>query len=139
MNDKDMPATLFDTICKVMFGSPEYREKCHSRSMLAVMQTKPRSYKQHLTVYDPFVKTKQLHEIDLDKLKSKIFNVSLYPCKNHKIKGNSDRTFKIMAGPNESSVILIEPEKCNDVPCIVPVLLIKNVTLTYFHYIERYF
>lgn len=58
---------------------------------------------------------------------------------NYMLKSPEKKYIKIMAGPNETSLIIIEVAKCDGTSCLVPVGLVKNGTLNYFIYIEHFF
>lgn len=131
---------VLSAICNGILERSVHRNKCNRRIMVAEDRKKFES-RAHLTIYNPFVTLDQLHNVErLQNIEKQIFFILSYTCQNHVGIGEEKwRTFKIMAGPNETSVILIAPTRCANVPCFVPVELIKNITSDYFLHIEDYF
>lgn len=124
-----------------MFRHTEYMEKCtREKHATRSVQEKMKFFTEYynLTVADQSVATAQSHQ-GSSISKVKIVQVLAYPCGSYKVMDGTSRTFKIMAGPDETSVILIEPTKCNGKPSLIPLELVENLTENYVLNIEKYF
>lgn len=134
-----MPANEFAEICNNLLGHPQYKTKCKSNEMLNEMYKKPKFLTSKLTIINPFVTIQQLCERRLHISEMKIVPVNLYTCVNHVLKGRIRRKYQIMAGPDETSLIIIEPVIYGGDQYLVPVELVENLTLKYIMNIERLF
>lgn len=128
--NNEMTGELFEKLCDVLIRRPNYQGKYKIVSWNNRIK-KPKSDWYQLTIYNPFIIIKNLHQVQLKNLKSKNINVLGFTCNTYVTTDQTSRTFKIMAGPNETSIILIEPTICNGIPCLVPAELVENMTLQY--------
>lgn len=130
-----MEESEFIALCHILLNSPNYKYKC--RFAAAAPHKSTRFY--DVTVYYPFVKPEKLLANQSIESSARIFNVKAYPCTQYVTRNRHERTFKIMAGRNETSIIIIEPSRCNGVRCLVPAEMIENLDINYIRDMETYF
>lgn len=102
------------------------------------IQSDPKIKKYFVNIYEPFDIVQHLHTSE-EILKVKRLQLSVFSCSKYKPKGKRTKTYKIMAGLDKSSVILIEPTKYNDELHLVPVELIENLHRDYVLHFEDWF
>lgn len=91
-----------------------------------------------LTILKPFVTSQHLHT-NQENLIEKTLRLKVFSCSKYKLKGTPTKLYKILAGPDESSVILIEPIRYKEKVHLVPVELIKNLHWDYVFHFEDWF
>lgn len=121
----------FAKLCRMVIERPRYRGKCTFRNCIV---------KKSLRFYNLIVEfVEKVPESSTEVLNQNEFLVTGYPCTQYISKTSSRKTFKIMNGPDETSVIIIEPVIRNNKSCYVPVELIENLEINYIRKLEDYF
>lgn len=131
----NMKGDEFAVLCRILLDRPKYRAKI---KFINISQNKCNIFYE-LTAYYPFIKVEEILQNQHIASSKREFFVKAYPCSRYLVKERKSKTFKIMAGQTKTSVIILEPTKCNKENCLVPVELIKNLDLNYIQDIEDYF
>lgn len=131
---------MLETLCNVIIRRTEYMEKFERKTHFTKSARKLIYFTHYeLTVVDQSaVPTAQFHQ-GSPISEVKIVLVMAYPCTGYRVKKTNNATFKIMAGPTETSVIFIEPKIYNGKIRLIPAELVENVTAFYLFHIEKYF
>lgn len=133
----NMESDDFAVLCRILLNRPKYTYKARTK-FIDISQNKNNKF-YDLTVYYPFIKIETLLERQHIASSERTFTVKAYPCNQYLLKQRKSRSFKIMAGRTETSVIILEPTICNNKDCLVPAELIENLDLNYIQDIEDYF
>lgn len=128
-----MTTAEFQKLCHLLLGRQQYINKWRPEFFQKNVQGKLTTREAHLTIFEPFVTTEQLHESEITKT---VLMPSL-TCTKYKAKGSANRNFKIACGPDERSVILIEPIVYNAEIHKIPVELIENLHWDCVYFISR--
>lgn len=130
-----MKVSEFALLCHILLKRPRYR----NRYKFIKKHPKKNARFYELTVYHPFVKIEKILKKKPIESSPRVFTIKAYPCTQYVTRHRDEKTVKIMAGRNETSVIIIESLQCNGVNCLVPVEMINYLDMNYIHDIEDYF
>lgn len=130
-----MTADEFQKLCHLLLGRPQYINKWRPTVFQNRTQGKPSITEAYLTIFEPFVTIEQLHASEVKKIEL----IPTLTCTKYKRKGSTSKKFKITCGPDERSVILIEPVIYKSIIHMIPVELIENLYWDYVLHIEDWF
>lgn len=123
----EMTGEMFEKLCNVLIRRSKYRGEYKIIPLEVTMRPEPKLYQ--LTIYNIF--DSNYTEANIINSTKTIFNAFGYPCEKYVTTNQTDTAFVIMAGPSETSVILIKPTLCNGEVCLIPADLVYDMTVRY--------
>lgn len=135
---KSITIVEFEKVCDLLLGRVDYFFRCRRYDFKNNIQFRPLGRKTEITIFQPFLTIQQFYSTG-ESLHKVIHTLPAFTCAKYKPQGRIERQFKIMAGPDESSVILLEPVRYTDKIYLVPVELIENLHWNYILHIEDWF
>lgn len=130
-----MTTYKLNKLCGLLLELREYRNRCKFETKFIGYH---KSGNNRVTIFESSIETEHLHG-STENFPNKTVTVRTHTCSKYRLLNNKKKSFKIMAGPDETSIIIIEPIIYKNKTCLIPVKLIENLHWDYILHMDDWF